>query len=32
MAKYDPVGMERPDLVSQLLADHDNKLGVHLGL
>lgn len=32
MAKYHPEGMERPDVVSRLLADHDNKLGVHLGL
>lgn len=26
------MGMELPDLVSQLLADNDNKLRVHLGL
>ena len=26
------MGMEHPDLVSQLLADHHNKLRVHLGL
>lgn len=32
MAKYHPVGVERSDLVSQLLADHDNELRVHLGL
>lgn len=32
MAKYHPVGMEYPDLVSQLLAEHDNKLRVHLGV
>lgn len=32
MAKYHPVGMERPDVVSQLLADDDNNVRVHLGL
>lgn len=26
------MGTECPDLVSQLLAEHDNKLSVHLGV